>query len=264
MLTKEEQRKYLAKKNKEWQQHLKSFVDSRNPEDLHQLRVTLKKVKALAKFTEACSGGNPVKDFNGLKKMFKQAGIIRDAGNQLQLLERFHPSPEEYKQQQQQLQANETEKFIKKAKKHRRKGKRAGRRLIGHIHSIPSSCIHDWYAIQMVSIGILLTASGDDLHTARKQIKDMLYVEKFLPAQLRESLRLDRDYLDKLQDAIGQWHDAVIIASDLAGKNSEGREVIDQQSREKEAAVRALAADFYLRAHRTTPITLPPAFSPPC
>jgi len=252
MLTKLRQRKFLGKKNLEWQQHLREFVDSRDPEALHQLRVTLKKVKALARFAKSCSGGDPLKDFNGLKKMFKQAGIIRDAGNHLQLLEQFHPAPQEYKAQQQQVQTTETEKFIRRAKKHRRKGKRAGRRLLAGLHSIPAACIHDWFAVQMVATGILLTASGDDLHKARKQIKDMLYIDKLLPAMVSETLCLDKEYLDKLQDAIGQWHDASIVVSSWAGKDLEASQAMLRDCREKEVTVRNLASEFYLRAHRAS------------
>jgi CHAD domain-containing protein len=252
MLTKTQQRKYLNKKNREWQQHLRTFVDSRDPEALHQLRLTLKKVKALARLTKACSGSDAVKDFNGLKKMFKQAGLIRDAGNHIQLLERFHPAPQQYKEDQQQIQTTETEKFIRQAKKHRRKGKLAGRRLIAGIHSVSTTSIHDWYALQMVATGILLTASGDDLHKARKQIKDMLYVEKLLPDFVSKSLRLDTEYLDQLQDAIGQWHDAAVVVAVWAGKDLEASQAMVQDCREKEASVRTLASEFYLRAHRAT------------
>lgn len=252
MLTKLRQKKYLDKKNREWQQHLREFVDSRDPEALHQLRVTLKKVKALARFAKSCSGGDHLKDFNGLRKMFKQAGIIRDAGNHLQLLERFHPAPLEYKEQQQQVQTTETEKFIRRAKKHRRNGKRAGHRLLAGIQSIPASCIHDWFAVRIVATGILLTASGDDLHKARKQIKEMLYIEKLLPEDMSESLRLDQDYLDHLQETIGQWHDASIVVASWAGKDLEASQAMIRDCREKELAVRHLASEFYLRAHRAT------------
>lgn len=257
MLTKDRQRKYLNKKNQEWQHHLREFVESRDPEALHQLRLTLKKVKALARFTAACSGSDPVKDFNGLKKMFKQAGVIRDAGNHLELLERFHPAPEEFKQQQQQVQIAETEKFVRGAKKHIRKGKRAGRRLLADIHSISASRIHDWYAVQMVATGILLTASGDELHKARKQIKDMLYVDKLLPVSVSESLRLDRQYLDELQEAIGRWHDASIVVAAWAGKDLAASQAMVGDYREKERVVRRLASEFYLRAHRSVPAPAP-------
>lgn len=250
MLTKRQQEKYLGKKNREWQEHLRTFADSRDPEALHQLRLTLKKLKAVARFSTACSGKKATKDFNGWKKMFKQAGLIRDAGNHLQLLERFHPAPEEYKAQQGQVQTAATEKFIRHIKQYRRQGKRAGTRLLADINRIPAACIHDWYAMQMVTTGILLTASGDDLHKARKQIKEMLYVEKLLPAPLQEELHLDKDYLDKLQEAIGQWHDAAIVAANWAGKDLESSQAMVQDCREKEMTVRHLAAEFYLRAHR--------------
>jgi CHAD domain-containing protein len=250
MLTKQAQKKYLDKNNREWQQHLQTFVDSQDPEALHQLRVALKKVKALARFSKACTGGNAIRNFDGLKKMFKQAGVIRDAGNHLQLLEQFHPAPQEYKDQQQQVQTTETEKFIRKAEKHRRNGKHAGRRLIAGVHSIPTARIQDWYAIQMVATGVLLTASGDDLHKARKQIKEMLYMEKLLPDPVREDLRLNRDYLGRLQEAIGQWHDAAIVVSAWAGKDLGSSQAMIRDGKEKEDAVRALATEFYLRAHR--------------
>lgn len=253
MLTKEKQKRYIGKRNKEWQQHLRAFADSQDPEALHQLRVTLKKLKAVTRFSKACTGKKASKDFNGLKKMFKQAGIIRDAGNHLQLLEHFHPASEEYKTRQGQVQTNATKEFIRHVKSYRQQGKRAGRRLIDDVHRIPAACIHDWYAMQMVTTGILLTASGDDLHKARKQIKDMLYIEKLLPSSLRDELRLDTDYLDKLQDTIGQWHDAMIVVQEWAGKDMDSSQAMVQDCREKETAVRHLAADFYLRAHRATP-----------
>jgi len=283
MLSRKQQQKYLAKRIGEWQTHLQEFTNSHNPETLHQLRVALKKLKALARFSKACSGSNAVKDANGLKKMFKQAGIIRDAGNHLHLLEQFHPvaepssqpssqpsspspssaqpsslpssvsSSQQYKEQQEQVQTKATAKFIRHIKQYRRQGKRAGKRLLADLDSIPVDCIRDWFALQLVTTGILLTSSGDRLHKARKQIKDLLYIQKLLPAPAADVLHLDTEYLDKLQDAIGQWHDAAVIVAAWAGQDSEDSPAMTRKCREKEAAVRHLAKDFYLRAHRTSP-----------
>jgi len=220
MLTKKQQQQYLDEKNGEWQEHLQTFADSQSPESLHQLRVAIKKIRALARFSKACSGRKAISDFNGLKTMFRQAGIIRDAG----------------KTQQLHLQTTETERFVQHIKQYRRQGKRAGKRLHSVIRSVPAGCIRDWYALQLVSTGILLTSSGDDLHKARKQIKDLLYMEKLLPPPVQKELNLDRNYLDQLQEAIGQWHDDIIAAVDAS---------------EKEAAVRRLAENFYLRINRS-------------
>ena len=253
MLSRRRQKKYLAKRNEEWQQYLRAFVDSHDPEALHQLRVTLKKLKALARFAAACSGENTLKDFNGLKKMFKQAGLIRDARNHLQLLERFHPAPQGYKDLQQQVHTAETEKFIRQSKRYRRQGGRACRRLIAGIQSIPDASIRDWYALQLVSTGILLTGSSDDWHQARRQIKELLYVEKLLPSPLRTELHLDTQYLDILQDAIGQWHDAAIVVAAWAGENRESSQAMIGDAHDKEKVVRQLAETFYLRVDALPP-----------
>jgi CHAD domain-containing protein len=220
MLKKKKQRKYLEKRNGEWEDNLRKFAGSQDAEALHQLRVALKKIKALAHFSRGCGGKKMVRDFAGLKPMFKEAGVIRDAD----------------KTNQEELRTTTTRHFVAHIKQYRRQGKRAGKRLVSTVRAVPTSCIRDWYARQIVSTGILLIATGDELHRARKQIKEMLYMEKILPDALRVELRLDTGYLDRLQEAIGEWHDAVIASSDEQGS--------------REAAVRGLAAEFYLRVNR--------------
>jgi len=84
MLKKSKQRQYLAKRDRQWQQELEAYADSRDPEAIHRLRVAVKKIKAFASFSKACSGKDTMKDVNLLKKMYRQAGVIRDAGNHLQ------------------------------------------------------------------------------------------------------------------------------------------------------------------------------------
>jgi CHAD domain-containing protein len=249
MLTKKQQQKYLAKRNKEWKENLAAFSGSHDPEALHQLRVALKKLNAIARFSKDCTGGKAARDFKGLKAMFKQAGVIRDAGNHLHLLEHFHMAPQAFREQQDQLQATATEQFVQHIKDYRRQGKRAGRRLLSDVRSIPVPCIRDWFALHLVKTGILLTATGDQLHKARKRIKELLYVEKVLPSPVRKGLGLDINYLHQLQDAIGQWHDAVIVVSEWAGKDLQTSQAMVQECREKENAVRLLANDFYRKVH---------------
>lgn len=249
MLNSKKQRKYLARKGKEWESQLQAFDRTHEQDALHRLRVAVKKIKAFARMAEACSGPGAMKDFHFFKKMFRQAGMIRDAGNRLQLLEHFHAAPDAYKQEQQQLMESETTGFIDRIAKYRKKGRKADRRLLAHVQSIRAGCVRDWYARQMIDISALLTASGDRLHKARRQIKELLYVNGMLPARLSTELGLDRKYLDRLQDAIGQWHDATVVVSAWAGKDLAGSQSMVRECREKEAEVRRLAGDFYLHAH---------------
>lgn len=248
MLKKSKQRRYLVKKDKQWQQELETFSDSRDPEAIHRLRVAVKKIKAVAYFSQACSGNNTKKDFRLLRKMYKQAGAIRDAGNHLELLERVHAAPEFFKQEQQELQAEAAQDFVNSIRTYRKKGKKAARRLLADIRSVRLDCIRDWYAAELIKVSILLNASGDDLHQARKELKTLLYVFKLLPSRIARALRLDGDYLDKLQNAIGDWHDAFVVAATLSGAALCGAQAMAVACREKETAVRMLAAEFYHRA----------------
>lgn len=249
MLRKKKQRRYLAKKEKEWLEELEAFGASRDGEALHRLRVTLKKIKAYARFSTACSGKDAMKDFNPLKKMFHRAGTIRDAGNHLHLLEHFHPAPDAYKHEQEQIQRVASDAFVGELGHYGKRGKKAGRRLLADIRAVRFGRIRDWYGRHLISIGVGLTASGDRLHKARKDIKELLYVLSFLPSRLVRDLRLNREYLDQLQDAIGQWHDAMVVVSAWAGKDMVGSQAMVRECHQKEAAVRKLAGDFYRRAH---------------
>jgi CHAD domain-containing protein len=164
-------------------------------------------------------------------------------------LEHFHPAPEEYKHEQQQLQSAATTTFVEKIRQYRRDGRKAGRRLLTDIRKIPVQNIRDWNATQLIKISVLLTAAGDQLHKARKLIKELLYIQSLLPQKITDELKLNKDYLDQLQDAIGQWHDAAIVADAWAGKDLGGSQAMIKECREKLATVRSLAGEFYLRAH---------------
>jgi CHAD domain-containing protein len=120
---------------------------------------------------------------------------------------------------------------------------------LNDLHSIHAGCIRNWYAQQLIRTGVLLTSSGDRLHKARRQIKELLYVHGLLPAGLARELDLDKEYLDRLQDAIGKWHDAAMVATSWAGKDLDGSQAMVRECREKEAAVRRMTEDFYLRTH---------------
>jgi len=249
MLKGKKQRKYLAKKGREWQDQLQLFGRDRKEEALHDLRVAVKKIKAFTRLSKACSGRASAKDFRLLKKMFRQAGAVRDLGNLLGELDHFHSVPQEFRQQKQLLQQTETTVFIDNIGEYRKKGKKAGRRLLHDVHAIPAACIRNWYAEQLVDIGVLLTASGDRLHKARKKIKELLYVLKVLPSGLVEGLALDAKYLNDLQDAIGKWHDTVMVVTSWAGTDRDGGLEMVRECRERESAVRRLGDDFFLRAH---------------
>ncbi|HMI63925.1 MAG TPA: CHAD domain-containing protein [Puia sp.] len=254
MLSRKKQRKYLTKKERDLLIQLRAYSESGDADALHRLRLDVKKVKAFVQMVKACSDKkasrdrSASKDFGLLKKMFRQAGKVRDASNTIKLLEQLHSVPA-FTVEQDHLRVSAADEFRQQAEKYRKNGKKAGRRLLEDVNAIRTGCIRDWYGEQLIRIGVLLTASGDELHEARKKIKELLYVEKLLPSGLVDELRLDDEYLDKLQDLIGQWHDMAMIVAAYAGREGADSQAMIDECAKREGRVRELAGEFYLRAH---------------
>ena len=255
MLSRKKQKKYLTKRERDLLIQLRTYGESGDAEALHRLRLDVKKVRAFVQMVKACSDKkasrdkNLPKDFGLLKKMFRQAGKVRDASNTIKLLEQLHSVPAAFTVEQDNLRVSAADEFRQQVGKYRKNGKKAGRGLLEDVNAIRTGCIRDWYGQQLITIGVLLTASGDQLHEARKKIKELLYVEKLLPFGLVDELRLDDDYLDKLQELIGQWHDMAVIVAAYAGRPGADSAAMVSECRERERRVREFAGDFYLRAH---------------
>lgn len=249
MLTKKRQRKWLTGKGQEWLNQLKVFDDSHDQEALHRLRIEIKKIRAFVQLAGAGSGRRPAKDLYGLKRMFRQAGVIRDIDNRLRYLGQHQLLSPEFRDRQVQLLRTVVDEFAGKIKDYRKKGKKATRQLLSDIHGIQEERIRHWFSREIITTSILLKASGDRLHKARKKIKTLLYVQKVLPKRMAERLRLNTNYLDRLQEAIGQWHDAVMAMGGWtegdAGSQQSMIMIATRECREREEAVRVLDNNFY-------------------
>jgi CHAD domain-containing protein len=245
----------LSANEKEFLRQLKAYRMSGNGEDaLHRLRLSIKKIKALTKLSKACAIKSPLRDFYLLENLFSLSGHIRDSNSSLLYWEKYRLITPEERHRQIALITSASDKLLARKKAYLKKGNKAGRLLQEDVRSISNRCIRIWYARTLIRIGLLLTASGDQLHQARKKIKSLLYVHKILPERVVTALQLNPEYLDSLQDAIGQWHDIVMaIKGGDAGPSEPGPSQLTmiQECRDKEAAVRDLANDFYRKAHRS-------------
>jgi CHAD domain-containing protein len=248
MLTKKRQRRYLAEKEQHWLQELVVFDESRDEKALHRLRLEIKKIRALVELAKVQSGKRAAAHFSGLKKMFREAGVIRDAGSQVRYLEDRNLLSNEHKDQQTRSIQLAAAAFAAHIHRYRKKGKKAVKRLQTDLQTIHAGRILRWYASEIIETGILLGSTGDELHEARKRIKTMLYVQKVLPKSIAKRVRLNTDYLDRLQEAIGQWHDAVVAIGDWAEDNPAGKRVVQQECLDKVQEVRMLGEGFYQKA----------------
>jgi CHAD domain-containing protein len=249
MLTKKKQRQYLTEKEQRWLRELIVFDESRDEKALHRLRLEVKKIRALVELAKVRSGKRAVAHFSGLKKMFRKAGVIRDAGSQVRFLEQRRLLSEGHRDRQAMSTQAAGDTFAAHIHQYRKKGKKASKRLKTEMHTIHAGRVLRWYAGEIIGTGLLLGGAGDELHQARKKIKTMLYLQKLLPVTITKRVKLNTVYLDELQEAIGQWHDAVVAMADWGEENPEGKRAVNLECLDREQVVRALAAEFQRKVH---------------
>ena len=82
--------------------HFRAFISSKHQDELHRFRVEIKKMKSLISLFSAASNNSALlKKIKPLKKIFKQAGVIRDAFIHLELVKQYHLTQPELENEQQ-------------------------------------------------------------------------------------------------------------------------------------------------------------------
>lgn len=206
--------KYFEKEWEGMNAHLKSYLKYEEQEDLHQFRVKIKKIKAfLILSNNTTHHPAMVKQFKPIKKIFKQAGALRDAYLNLGFIKLFQPGNATG---QDILIKNATTEFKSNGDKYLRKIKRARQPLKKEIKSIKDTAINRFYDSQLRQIADSLTRHqfNQQLHDCRKRIKILLY--NYKPAHESLNIRLNEDYLEPLQQAIGDWHDQIVSITRLS------------------------------------------------
>jgi len=253
-MTEKEAEKYLEKEWKEMNAHLKFFLEKGGQEDLHQFRVQIKKLRAMLSLIEGTSRQTGLlRDFKPVRKIFKYAGRIRDAHINLQLSERYDLKNEVFKAGQQKIIEEGTSAFRSGGEKYIRNIKDSYRRLKKQLPKVDDNSIADFYKNQLAQIAGKLAHSNfnEEMHDNRKLIKVLVYNHKFADKAINGSLHLNSDYLDKLQSAIGEWHDNVVAAQLFASPELNDQPVvvkINKKNASVKRRITTLADDFIKKA----------------
>ncbi len=209
---------------------IKAFLQLENQEELHQFRVQVKKLKAiLTLYAREKENKNLLKDFKPVKEVFTKAGDIRNAHIHLELGQK-HQLEEGFHQHQQKLLENNLADFNKKGNKYLKAIKKAKMKLQNDTHKLDNKTIRKFYHEKMVEIEAFFAnpTFDEDLHTARKNIKLLIYNQKIAASALKNKLQINLKYLDELQNSIGEWHDHNLTIDLLASTgNAEDAAVIN-------------------------------------
>lgn len=243
--------------NDEWEQmkaYLDAFFQSGDQEKLHRFRVQVKKLKAMLMLLDAATPESKLlKGFKPVKKIFKQSGHIREAYINLQLANRYYLDNEDFITEQVNAMEKSILDFCAHSKKYTKTIKEVHDKLEGDLRSADNEEISEFYKRNLDEIAFTLSKLNfnDQLHNCRKQIKTLVYNRKIAQKALDGRLNLNNDYLDQLQDRIGDWHDNVLAMELFSMPGTIEKPIITRIKRQNtrlRKSISILASNFEERA----------------
>lgn len=178
-------------------------------EALHKLRVSLKKIKAVLQFLQTIHPSKTKKIKHSLRPLFTEAGAVRELRLRINWLQKKHYTKLiESGQLLKKLEKKEglfradTDKWEKILIRSQKKLTKLTKKE--HQHEI-----HFYVLSLKISVEETPPKKATDWHEYRKLIKHLLYTLHWLSDAERLNLLSVRMYkhFDKLQEAIGFWHD---------------------------------------------------------
>lgn len=194
--------------------HFKNFIRTGDQEQLHLFRVQVKKLRAMLQlFNSASSRKQLLKDFKPVRQIFKHCGKIREAYINIQIGMHYQFTSEEFLLSK----LHEIEKITSEVrnleKKYIKAINTAYQNIVNGLKRLRNKTIIAFYetGIEKLSADLVNLQFDDGLHKARKQIKTLMYNRKIARKALEDKeLTISDDYLDKLQNLIGEWHDNIL------------------------------------------------------
>lgn len=221
MLSKKRQHEYLRTHWDHAMIHYDHFAKRTNAEAIHQLRVEIKKINALIFLHDEVYKPKSKKSTRPLRKLFKQAGVIRDAQVSAHLVRDQKSVPKLFFSNQSKLvatEANNLRDFINK-----------------HADEIMLSNVAAWRQLKPIAYRDIARVIRKqqkkiatyfrpriklkELHFVRKEIKRLVYISSMLKTSDHTRLPADVEKYRNLEQVIGEWHDAE-CAAELLRKHS--------------------------------------------
>lgn len=247
-MKKQEEKKHLNKLWKKMQQHFKSFTQTQAPEELHQFRVQIKKIRSFLTLLEGDKKNNRLLEkFKPVKKIFTAAGVIRDALLHQKQGKEHKLTLSDFYKEQAVLQEQETKKLVSKSAKHLHKMKEVKKGLQKRLHPLSANDIKAFYKTKLDTTHQLLTPRnfGEELHEGRKILKHLMYNQQAVKDDLAKELNINFEYIDELQDLLGEWHDNILALTFFQKKlSAKDLQLMKKKNRQLEKSITRQVSGF--------------------
>jgi len=216
------------------EQQLIIYTLTKEPECLHQLRVDIKKIKAIYSFANAVF--EKKYKLTKLKQLFDKAGVIREIQIHINQLELLLPPTRKVIKELKKKEASLILQFIKCLNQNLN--------IIYNFHK--NSCLPNKLPNEKVIVRYfnkekksatikLKNAERDELHNYRTKIKKLMYLYNFFPNKTQKVIQFNKVKIKKIQEQLGDWHDnyaTINYLSNLKMPGSYSKQIL--QWREKE------------------------------
>ncbi len=213
--------RYLSESLDRLEAYLQEYVKNGQEAPLHQLRVEIKKIKAVLGFAKEVYEKN-YSCFK-LKYIFDKAGKIREIQINKQLLEKIGGETSRLFSQLNYRERTLRKQFLIASPRYFANLQNFRQQLILPSNLPDLNIIQDFFKKKRKKAEeLLIQKEREKLHGYRIQIKKMMYVYEFLPPKIQKELDIQPEKINKLQKRLGKWHDtfaAIVFLSELDFRN---------------------------------------------
>lgn len=256
MLTRKRQRKYLQKRGRRLLSYYAAFNNDERQEHLHKMRLEAKKIAAFVHFlADVERKRNLVKQLKSMKRIFKLAGIIRASHLNIRLANEHNLLDEKFIAEQKEIFDSGMTEYRLNYYENLDTLKSMLRKLSGSFSKIKEREVVRFYSEHIKAIADMFQSPDyvSSLHECRKKIKHLMYMLSLMPNSIIRKLKVDKNYLDTLQNLIGEWHDievAILLYQTKEEASQNDIDTLSIQFASKLAEIDVMASDFALKVRR--------------
>ena len=231
----------VRKEGKSAEQSLRGFMKKGDQKKLHQFRVGVKKLRAVASLIEQTTSlVNVRNELKPLKETYQLSGQVRDSYLHMKLAETVQQPDKDYLSDEKREMKKSSRKLRNKRPHHFRMLRRAEGKLLKRIPKIKDKNVGQFYETELSAIGGCLSSSTEveQTHDCRKRVKVLLYNLPLVKGI--DGITVNEAYLNQVQTAIGDWHDHVLAAEQFPELGGKSDDMINK--------VKTLTENFYERA----------------
>lgn len=216
-------KKYLKKRGEEIRSVLNKQEEKLSEEDLRQLRVNIKKIRAISKLIKSCDKDFKRKKFlKPYQEVFKQAGKQRELTLQAGMLKKqkaWKTLPHYTQHLTKNIDKRRHDFIALKAINKIQKNQRS-KHMYASAENINEKDVQHFIKKQKEKIKVLLHhkhLQAQQAHQLRKRLKELYYLIKVFNPKNQQS-----KMVNNLQYLLGKWHDKVVLKDHLQHAISSG------------------------------------------